>query len=352
MESPHPHPVRGIRMTSTDKVSDAASISRLNTAYAEARILHSASEIGLFDFLADRSATRAEICEGLGLHPRLLRDFLAAAAALGLVEHGGDEYRNTPAARRFLVPGGEVYLGGRVKSTARRHYHTWGRLTEALRGGEPQADMGGDAFARLYADRGAARDFLVHMDANNAQVAMQITELMSWSERGSFVDVGGARGNVAAHLVKRWPKLRGGVFELPAVEPFFDELMAEEGVADRVVFHPGDFFADPLPEADVLMFGHVLHDWSAEKRHELLRRTFDVVRPGGAVVIYDQMLDDEDPDLRSLIGSLNVALITPGGSEYTVEECRVLLEKTGFRFASATRLPRGNDTVVVGTKDA
>ncbi|WP_053847767.1 methyltransferase [Streptomyces sp. NRRL B-24085] len=336
--------------TSAGPSLDAPAIARLSASYAEARILHSAVEVGLFELLSEGPQSQGEICARLELHPRLLRDFLGAVAALGLIRRDGAEYRLTPEVEQFLVPGGPLYLGARIRTAGRRHYHTWGRLTEALRDGEPKAGVGTDAFATLYSDPEATRNFLVHMDANNGVVGPQLAEAVDWSAYSSFVDVGGARGNVAAQLVRRHPHLSGGVFELPAVQPFFEEYMAELGLTGRVVFHPGDFFADSLPQTDVLVFGHVLHDWSQDERQELLDRAHAVLPPGGAVVVYDQMLDEEAPDLRSLVGSLNVGLITPGGSEYTVSECRTWVEKSGFTFLSATRLAKGNDTVVVAAK--
>jgi hypothetical protein len=334
-----------------DQPIDAQSISRLSTAYTEARILHSAVDVGVFEFLAKGPASEDAIQQALGLHARFARNFLAALTALGLLERAGDRYRNSAAAAAVLVPGGPVFLGGRVKTASTKHYHIWGHLTEALRDGKPKANSGPNAFQKLYADAAETHNFLIHMDANNSQVAPQLAEEVDWTGIATFVDIGGARGNVAAHLVKAHPHLRGGVFELPAVEPLFAELMAERGTADRVKFHGGDFFADPLPATDAMIFGHVLHDWSEDRRMDLLGRARDALNPRGAVVIYDQMLEEEAPDLRSLIGSLNVGLITEGGGEYTVAQCRSWLDKSGFAFRYAKRLSLGNDTVVVAVKE-
>lgn len=100
--------------------------------------------------------------------------------------------------------------------------------------------------------------------------------------------------------------------------------MAELGLAEKVSYHAGDCFTEPLPEADVMIFGHVLHDWLIPQRQELLQLACQAVRPGGAVVVYDQMLDEEEPDLHCFIGSLN--------------------------FVAAQRFPRGTSAVVVSRK--
>ncbi|PBC79159.1 N,N-dimethyltransferase/O-methyltransferase [Streptomyces sp. TLI_235] len=331
---------------------EAIAIGRLNTAYAQSRILNSAVETGLFELLAEAPADSAAIAERLGLNHRLVPDFLRALVALGLLEETAGTFRNSASAAACLLPGSPYYLGGSVRAAAARHYGMWARLTEALRDGEPKAEgaTGPDAFERLYQNRDAARRFLAHMDSAHALVGPQLAEVVDWSRYGSFVDVGGARGHIAAAVVAAHPHLRGGVFELPAVEPLFDEHMAELGTAEQISFHGGDFFEDALPEADVLVFGHVLHDWTPERRAFLLERAFAALRPGGAVVVYDQMLDDGTPELGSLLGSLQVALVT-GGSEYGVDEGRELLEKAGFTVERGQRIRTiGSDYVLVGVK--
>lgn len=332
--------------------AETITIGRLNTAYAQSKVLHSAVEIGLFELLAEGPAGAGTIAERLDLHPRLLPDFLRALVALGLVEDTPDGYRNSAQTTACLVPGHAYYLGASVRTAAARHYTMWGKLTEALRDGESKADKGPGAgsFERLYQNQEAARRFLAHMDSAHSLVGPQLAEVVDWSRYRSFVDVGGARGHIAAAVLGVHPHLHGGVFELPPVEPLFDEHMAEAGLTERVTFHGGDFFADPLPAADVLVFGHVLHDWEPEQRQTLLEKAFEALNPGGAVVVYDQMLDDAEPELPAILGSLQVALVT-GGSEYPVADCRQSLEKAGFTVEHGTRIRTiGSDYVLVAVK--
>ncbi|MFI9724225.1 methyltransferase [Streptomyces sp. NPDC052396] len=337
-----------------EAIAEAVAIGRLSNAYAQSRLLHSAVELGVFDLLAKGPASEAQIREVLGLHPRLSEHFLDSLVALDLLSKADDgTYANSPAAQRLLVPGADGYMGDLCRVASQRHYPMWGKLTEALKDGEPKAGrtLGPDPFKKLYENPEMAKKFLAHMDSAHAMVGPQLAGLLDWSQYTSFVDVGGARGNLAAQIVREHAHLTGGVFELPAVEPVFDEHMENLGTKDRVRFHGGDFFADPMPETDVLIFGHVLHDWPADQAQELVERAFPVIRPGGALVIYDQMLDPAKPDLHSLLGSLNVALTT-GGTEYTVDEYRTWVEKAGFRVAGFHNIVTiGNDVVLVAVKD-
>jgi hypothetical protein len=316
-------------------------------------VLQSAVEIGLFEFLGKAPSTEQEICDQLGLHPRLVGDFLDALAGLQVLVRSGDRYANSDELARYLIPGQPGYLGGGIARAAAHNYRMWGRLTEALRDGQPKSDgiADEDAFTKAYADPGLARRFLAHMDANNGFVGGELARCLDWGEYQSFVDVGGARGNVAAQLVSERPHLTGRVFDLPGVEPLFSEHMRLCGTAEKVGFTAGDFFRDPLPASDVVMFGHVLHDWAPAQRRALVHAAYPAVRPGGALVVYDQLIDDDRRDPQKLLQSLNVRLVRSGGSEYTVAELRGWAESAGFVFDRAVPLATvGSDLAFIARK--
>ncbi|MBQ0825047.1 methyltransferase [Streptomyces tagetis] len=326
-------------MTVLDHTADPTSVARsllgLNTAYFQAKALQSAVELGLFDVLAEQPATTDALCSRLGLHPGRAADFLDALVGLGLLERKDGEYANHPGTAEFLVSGGPRYLGDSIAQHARLHYRNWGSLTQVLTGGPAE---GHKDFRKDFENLDNVRRLMGHMDVFNSFVAHELDRLVDWSRHSTFLDVGGARGNVAAHLVRTHGHLTGGVFDLPAVKPLFDEHMAALGTASKVRFTAGDFFADPLPPADAVILGHVLHDWPPAARQKLLERVHDAMRPGGIVVVYDAMLDDERDDARSLLQSLNCSIMRDGGSEYTVAECRGYVERAGFRFESAERI--------------
>lgn len=339
-------------MNDAHQAAAAVTIGRLNTSFAAAKILHSAVEVGVFALLDDGPADEHQIARRLDLHPKLLPDFLSALVALGLLERQDSGYRNSEQAAECLVPGGDVDLAGTVLAASARHYQTWAKLTAALRDGAPKAAgaSGPEAFRTLYRDADAARRFLSHMDSAHPSIAPQLADFVPWERYRNFVDVGGARGTVAATLVRCWPHLAGTVFELPDIESLFHERMAELGTGESVSFRAGDFFVDELPPADVVILGHVLHDWTSDARGCLLDRVAAALPSGGAVVIYDQMLDEDQPDLPSLLGSLQVALVT-GGAEYTIGECHELVQKAGLRPVDGRRLVSiGNDYALLAVK--
>jgi hypothetical protein len=117
-----------------------------------------------------------------------------------------------------------------------------------------------------------------------------------------------------------------------------------------VSFRGGDFFADPLPSADVLVMGHVLHDWGLDDRKLLIRRAYDTLPVGGALIVYEAIIDDERrQNAFGLLMSLNMLIETPGGADYTGAECSAWMREAGFRETRVEHL-LGPDSMVVGIK--
>jgi SAM-dependent methyltransferase len=330
---------------------DPAGIKRLGNTFCQAKLLLTAGELGLFADL-DRygDSTAAELGGRLGLHERGLSDFLDALVVLGLLARRHGRYDLSDPARAHLVPGRPTYIGGFLNRANAVLYPAWANLTLALRTGEPQVPSAQDGeFERMLSNPQQRTQYLRMMDSANTPLAPLLATAIDWSGVGTVVDVGGARGNLAANLVRAHPHLRATVFDLPVMGAALTEHMAAVKPPNEVRFVGGDFFVDPLPDGDVLIIGHVLHNWSSEERQLLVKKACAAVRPGGCLLVYDAMLDDEPTDLARLIVSLNMLLVTKGGSEYPASECRRWLADAGF--VDVTTQPLGPaDTLVVGQK--
>ena len=132
------------------------------------------------------------------------------------------------------------------------------------------------------------------------------------------------------------PHLRGVGFDLPLVRPVFEDFVAGHKLSDRVVFKGGDFFVDTLPKTDVIVMGHILHDWDLGQKKALLGKAFEALPKGGAVIAYDPILDhDRRQNTFGLLASLNMLIETKGGFEYTSADCQAWMREAGF---SATRV--------------
>ena len=273
-------------MTNKQPVPDA--ILQLGLAFWGSKALLSAVELDLFTTLAHGPLTGETLTAKLGLQPRGTMDWLDALVSLGMLNRSGGGYSNTPATDLFLDRAKPTYLGGMLEMANARLYRFWGSLTEGLRTGRPQneARTGGDFFAALYQDQARLRQFLRAMTGLSMGAAAAIADKFPWDRYHTVIDIGAAEGCVPAQLALRHTHLTGGGFDLPAAGPAFNDYVAACGLAGRLRFYPGDFFADPLPPADVLVMGHILHDWSLAEKLTLIRKAYDALPDGGALIVY------------------------------------------------------------------
>ncbi|MDH4187568.1 MAG: methyltransferase, partial [Nitrospira sp.] len=223
---------------------------------------------------------------------------------------------------------------------------------EGLRTGLPQNEVkaGGNFFAALYADSAKLEGFLKAMTGLSSGAARAMAKRFPWKQYKTFVDVGCAQGCLPVQVALAHPHLTGKGMDLPVVQPIFESYVREQGLDARLQFHPADFFTAPMPQADVIIMGHILHDWDLEQKMMLLKKAYDALPKGGALIVYEALIDDErKTNALGLLMSLNMLIETPGGFDYTGKDCRGWMKETGFRKSYVEPLV-GPDSMVVGIK--
>ncbi len=328
-------------------------IMQLGLGFWGSKVLLSAVELGLFSELSKSPLNTESLTSRLGLHPRSSRDFFDALVALGMLERNDGMYSNTPATEEFLVRGKKRYIGGMLEMVNSRLYRFWGSLTEGLKTGEPQNEVragGAGLFEALYSDPDRLRSFLGAMTGLSLGASMAIAQNFPWKNYKTVLDVGGAEGGLLVQVCLANPHLTGVNFDLPVVEPVFNEYVATNGLSDRLRFHPGDFFREPLPQADVITMGHILHDWNLDEKRMLLDKVYSTLPPGGALIVFEAIIDDERrKNAFGLLMSLNMLIETPGGFDYTGQDCQGWMRDAGFRDTRVEHLV-GPDSMVIGIK--
>jgi len=205
-------------------------------------------------------------------------------------------------------------------------------------------------FEALYADPARLREFLAAMSGISRGAAFAIAEKFPWRDYATFVDVGTAQGDTAAQIALAHPHVTGTGFDLAEVGPIFDEYVARLRLSGRLQFQAGSFFEVSLPKADVVIMGHILHDWNLETKRMLISKAYDAVPSGGAFIVYESIIDDDrSRNAFGLMMSLNMLIETPGGFDYTGADCQSWMRDAGFRETRVEHLT-GPDSMVVGIK--
>lgn len=330
-------------------------ILQLGSAFWASKTLLSAIELGLFTKLAASGPLPLpKVREALGLHERAARDFLDALVALGMLQRLDDgSYANTAETELYLDRAKPSYVGGMLEMANARLYRFWGNLTEALVTGLPQNEIGRgepDLFTAVYADPARLELFLAAMTGLSLPTARAIAAAFPWSKYRTFADIGCAQGGLTVEIARAHPHLTGFGFDLPTVQPVFERYVSQHGLAGRLAFQPGNFFENRLPTVDVLVMGHILHDWSLEQKKHLLKNAYEALPSGGALIVYDAIIDDDRrQNAFGLLMSLNMLIETTDGFDYTGADCTAWMHEAGFRDVRVEPL-QGAYSMVVGHK--
>jgi len=307
-------------------------------AFWPAKVLLSATELGLFTALGSNSMTGRELQSALRLHPRANPDFFDTLLALRFLERDGDgpeaRYRNTEETALFLDQRSPHFIGGFLEMANARLYPFWGNLTDGLRTGSPQNEIkhtGASMFAELYSEPERLEQFMDAMSGISAGNFQAFAEKFDFSGYQTICDVGGATGQLSMLVAKQHPHLRCTSADLPAVTLIAERKIAAAGLASRVSAKSLDFLAEPLPNADVITMGMILHDWNLEKKMQLVRAAYDALPPGGAFIVVENLIDDaRRENAFGLMMSLNMLVEFGDAFDFTAADFFGWCREVGF----------------------
>ncbi|HEX5183041.1 MAG TPA: methyltransferase [Allosphingosinicella sp.] len=292
------------------------SIFQIGMGFWASKTLLSAVELDLFTALGSEPKTGAELERALGLHPRATWDFLDALVALGLLERAGDgpaaRYANTPATAAYLDRQSPLYVGGLLEMANARLYRFWADLTPALQTGRPQNEIkhqGKPMFAELYADPQRLEQFMGAMAGASMGNFHALAEGFDFSHIRTLADIGGAAARLSITVARRHPHLQCLSCDLPIVRPIAERHIEEAGLDGRVTAVALDFLADEFPKADAIAMSLILHDWDLDRKKMLIAKAFRALPEGGALIVVENLIDDERRrNAFGLLMSLNMLI--------------------------------------------
>jgi SAM-dependent methyltransferase len=325
--------------TQMDAALDPSSILQTAFGFWHSKVLLTAVEIGVFTKLAGRRLTGAELGAELQFHPRAVADFFDALVAMKFLGREGDgpqaKYFNTPEGSLFLDEASPRYIGGILVMLNVRLFKYWNDLPEALRTGRAQNESKHGqkgVFEELYSDLPRLEQFMGAMTGLSRINFEAFADKFDFSKFQTLCDVGGATGLLSIEVAKKHAHLKCTSFDLPAVEPIAKKHIAAAGLENRIGTASGDFFKDPLPKADVITMGMILHDWNLEKKMDLIRSAYDALPPGGALVAIEALIDDaRRENVQGLLMSLNMLIEFGDAFDYTGADFRKWCGEVGFK---------------------
>jgi SAM-dependent methyltransferase len=317
--------------------------------FRSAQILLTRFDLGVFEVLAGRQATAAEVATVVEADAPGVELLLNAASALGLLEKREGRFANTALTETCLTPGGPGAMASSLR-LQRAFYRRWGRLADAVRTGQRPEEDRRDEQADDW-----VRNFVYGLYDMARPVARFVAEALDLPTDRPLraIDVGGCHAAYSLALARRHPLLTATVFELPAVVPFAREIVTQAGLADRVSVQAGDFQQEGLGHGyDVALVFGVLNGEPPEGRPALIRKVYDCLNPGGRIVLSDFVLDpDRAGPPEAAIFALQMLLATEAGGLDTSEDWARWLAGAGFRQVHTVDLPvTASTTLTVAQK--
>jgi 2-polyprenyl-3-methyl-5-hydroxy-6-metoxy-1,4-benzoquinol methylase len=330
------------RASTVGAAAPAAGVDRIlevGFGFWPSKVLLTAVELGVFSVLGNKSMTGQELGVALRLHPRGIYDFFDALVALDFLARDGNgpeaRYGNSPATAQFLDRNQPGYIGGILEMANARLFRFWSDLDVALKTGQAQNEIKHSQksmFETLYEDPARLEQFMSAMRGISTPNFLALAEKFDFSRFQTLCDVGGATGLLCTLVARRHPHIDCMSFDLPAVEPIAQRWIARETDVERVRTVSGDFLREPLPKADVITMGMILHDWNLEKKKHLVRLAYDALSPGGAFIAIENLIDDERrKNAFGLMMSLNMLIEFGDAFDFTGADFWGWCREAGFK---------------------
>jgi C-methyltransferase len=300
-------------------------IWNLTTAYVSSRCLHVVAELGVADQIVDEPLTAAELAARCDVNPAALDRVLQLLAAHGIFERAGDRFGHT-AASQLLRSDQPMSMRAFPRAMGLPiFWKTFGNFEHSVRTGSPAIETVEPAGVWAYFED-HPRETEVFGEAMTAKAGADIASVLGaydFSRFNTVADIGGGRGHLLAAVLDAAPSAQGLLFDLPEV---INNITIKH---DRLTPLAGDFFADPLPVADVYLLMEVLHDWTDEKCRAILGAIRRAAPPGAKVLVIENVLSDDQPDPRCHILDL-IMMANTGGRERTQPQLAALFDSSGF----------------------
>jgi acetylserotonin O-methyltransferase len=329
---------------------DPSIILDLLEAFRRSKTMFAAVSLGVFDALELGPESAGSLAKILKLDVGALERLLDGCVGLQILKKEGSLYENTPTASAYLCKKSPMRMTGYLNYSNEILWKMWGNLEGAVREGTNrwQETFGWDGpiFSSFFKTEAAMREFLMGMHGQGLLSSPKVVTAFDLSRFHRLVDLGGATGHLAIAACERYPHLRGVVFDLPETGSLSREIVGASPAASRIEVIAGDFFVDELPEGDIYSLGRILHDWTESRGLALLKRIYDRLPAGGALLIAEKLLDDDKTGPRwAVMQNLGMLLYTEG-KERTLSEYKALLTQVGFAEVSGVTTPSPLDAVL------
>ncbi len=293
--------------------------------FMKSRVIITAAELDLFTMIDEKPARSDELASPAGLDRRAVTRLLDCLITFGLLEKDdAGVYRTTTKGGLLSSHNPQTILPMILHMG--QLWETWSYLTETVREGSLRRRE------RPEIEDASRAAFIGAMHSIGQGLSVDIARGYDLARYTTMLDVGGASGTYTIAFLRENPRLKATIFDLPQVIPLAWRRIESEGLTHRVGFVEGDFYRDDLPgKHDLVLLSAIIHQNSVDENEELYGKAFNVLVPGGTLLIRDHVMDEtRTKPPQGAMFAINMLVNTTGGDTYTFEETKTSLERVGF----------------------
>jgi len=263
---------------------------------------------------------------------RLMR-MLASAGIFN--ELPGQNFANTPSSA-LLAEKHPQSLRTLVLFYNSEINQSFDNLDQSIKRGIPAFDLTfqKSIFEYFRDNPAAAKLFNEAKKQKSGLVATSCIGSYNFGKFSTVYDIGGGAGLFLDALLQKHPRMRGLLFEQPAV--IAEAKPQLETFGQRCGLIAGDFFKTIPPDGDAYLLQSVLHDWDDLNAVKILKQCSSAMKKGAKLLIIEPLMRPaNEKDYAKCIDLLTMAVT--GSKERTEEDFHYLLQQAGFRIDSITR---------------
>ena len=317
---------------------DFAQLAALASGHAEARAIQTALKLGIFDVLERAPLDDAALAATISANRRATALIANAMVALELLDKRADRYSLTDVSRRYLLRSSGEYLGGLILFDE-AIFETWAHLEQTIRTGAPARPL--DMFQSRPEETERfirAMDSLTRARGDAAYVA----DRLDLGRVSMVADIGGGPGTYVVAMLRRWPRLRAAIYDLPATLEVARRILTEREPAalERIDLVRVDYLYDELPgPCGALFMSNIIHSEDEPANAQLFRKCFRALEPGGLMIIKDHIMNADLTAPRPGAIFALYLLLTTRGRDYSFDEVARWLSDAGFVDIRQEELP-------------
>uniref|UniRef100_A0A8C5M470 Acetylserotonin O-methyltransferase n=1 Tax=Leptobrachium leishanense TaxID=445787 RepID=A0A8C5M470_9ANUR len=341
MNSKSDHCETVLQETSSSDSNDIKILQDYIHGFVASKVLFTACELGIFEILAESMTPLTSKCvaEHIGASINRTTCLLNACVALKFLEKDCQNeevcYKNTELSRLYLTKTSCKSMLRTMIHYSNEVFPAFMLLKDCVRQGVPLCRLtseskGNDCFKHMYRSEESILQFMQFMDSSTFLFGKE--ESISTFDLSCFktiCDLGGCTGRLAKTCGSLYPESSIIVYDLPKIIQVACEHFT--GGDSKISFQQGNFFEDPIPDADLFILSHILHDWDDEMCLKLLKKVYMACNPGGGILIIDAVLNEAEEG-PAIIHLQNVVMqMICDGKERTATEFKTLLVTAGFK---------------------